>query len=158
MGVTDAGVKPSPSIKPYQISIPGGSFSLAKHFLSRLFCAMMRMFMPLFRIFRMKESAQQSFRWAPHTCGVTAVKPKDYQEGGVVEAPGIYQAWHQLRETAEALQLGDILEAADNGELRVCKYVGFEEAKWVLPETKLPADLKQPTLQVEQPVEAISTI
>ena len=114
--------------------------------------------MPLFRIFRMKDSAQQPFRWAPHTSGVTAAKPKDYQEGGIVEAPGIYQAWHQLRETAQALQLGDILESADNGELRVCKYVGFEEANWVLPEAKHPGGLNQPNLPIEQTVDAVSTI
>jgi hypothetical protein len=31
--------------------------------------------------------------------------------------------------------LGDLLETAD-GQLRVCKYVGFEPAQWVIPELK----------------------
>ena len=33
--------------------------------------------------------------------------------------------------------MGDLLESAD-GQLRICKYVGFEPAHWVLPEPKLP--------------------
>jgi len=31
--------------------------------------------------------------------------------------------------------VGDLLESAD-GQLRICKYVGFEPAQWVLPEVK----------------------
>ena len=32
--------------------------------------------------------------------------------------------------------LRGLLESAD-GQLRICKYVGFEPAQWVLPEPKL---------------------
>jgi hypothetical protein len=31
--------------------------------------------------------------------------------------------------------VGDLLETGD-GQLRVCKYVGFEPAQWVVPELK----------------------
>ena len=90
--------------------------------------------MALFRIHRIKEAAQQNFRWAPHTSGVTAAKPKDYEPGGIVESAGLYQAWRQVLETPDALRLGDILESVESGEMRICKYVGFEEAKWFVPE------------------------
>jgi hypothetical protein len=40
-----------------------------------------------------------------------------------------------MRESEEALGVGDLLEGED-GQLRICKYVGFEPAQWVLPEPK----------------------
>jgi len=41
--------------------------------------------------------------------------------------------------------VGDILEM-DAGELRIYKYVGFEEAQWQVPEVKpaIPADASMP--------------
>jgi hypothetical protein len=91
--------------------------------------------MPMYRVHRMKENPRQQFRWAPHTGGVMNVKPRDYEPGGVVVAESCYEAWMSLRGTAEALDIGDILESEPGG-LRICKYVGFEEARWVLPEMK----------------------
>jgi hypothetical protein len=44
-----------------------------------------------------------------------------------------------LRGTAESLDIGDVLESPD-GNLYICKYVGFEEARWVMPEVKLSID------------------
>jgi hypothetical protein len=44
-----------------------------------------------------------------------------------------------LRGAEQALDIGDVLEMED-GSLCVCKYVGFEEARWVLPEIKLGLD------------------
>lgn len=88
-----------------------------------------------YRIYRMKDSARQQFRWAPHTIGITNVKPKDYEAALTVEAPTPYAVWMQLKETPDALQVGDILESG-SGELRIYKYVGFEEAQWVVPEIK----------------------
>ena len=41
-----------------------------------------------------------------------------------------------LREAGTPLAVGDLLEFGD-GQLRICKYVGFEPAQWVLPEAKL---------------------
>lgn len=91
--------------------------------------------MSVFRIHRMKQHVRQSFRWAPHSSGVTQIKPKDFEPAGELEAPGFYAAWAQLRENGTPLEVGDALETAA-GELRLCKYVGLEEARWILPEVK----------------------
>src|SRR5437764_12936605 len=95
--------------------------------------------MPLYRIFRMKDSPRQQFRWAPHVAGSAAVKPKDYEERGHVDALHEYDAWRVLRDRADPLQVGDLLEGED-AVLRICKYVGFEPAQWVVPEQKQPGD------------------
>ena len=91
--------------------------------------------MAAYSIYRMKESVRQQFRWAPHTIGVTSVKPKDYELVNSVEAQGVYAVWMMLKDTDRALQVGDILEV-EGGELRIYKYVGFEEAQWMMPEVK----------------------
>ena len=90
--------------------------------------------MSLYRIHRLRESQRQHFRSAPHTIGATMIKPRDYQEGASVEAPSPYAAWSSLQGTDQALQIGDLLERED-GALCICKYVGFEEARWVVTET-----------------------
>lgn len=95
--------------------------------------------MPVFKIHRLKESAQQQFRWAPHTSGASPVKIKDYEAAGEVEAATPYEAWLKLKGSPEALRVGDLLES-ETGGLRVCKYVGFEEAAWVIPEPKPAAE------------------
>ena len=89
--------------------------------------------MPVYRIHRLREFQQQHFRSAPHTSGVTSVKRRDYREGGTVEAPTVYAAWTSLQSSPDALAVGDLLETADGG-LRICKYVGFEEARWIVAE------------------------
>jgi hypothetical protein len=89
--------------------------------------------MPLFRIYRMKDSPRQQFKWAPHVSGCASLKPKDYEPRGEVEAQHEYDAWHKLRESGDPLGVGDLLEAGP-GQLRICKYVGFEPAQWILPE------------------------
>jgi hypothetical protein len=94
--------------------------------------------MPLYRIYRMKDSPRQQFRWAPHVSGCASVKPKDYDQQGEIDALHEYDAWKSLRESGEALAVGDLLEA-DAGRLSICKYVGFEPAQWVLPEPKASA-------------------
>ena len=83
----------------------------------------------------MKESPRQAFRWAPHTTGATIAKPKDYDEGGEFEASSAYTLWESLRLTEASLQLGDIVQLPD-GNLRIFKYVGFEEAQWLAVDTK----------------------
>jgi hypothetical protein len=95
--------------------------------------------MPLYRIYRMKDSPRQQFRWAPHVSGCASVKPKDYDQQGEIEALHEYDAWKSLRESGQALAVGDLL-GADAGRLSICKYVGFEPAQWILPEPKAPAD------------------
>jgi hypothetical protein len=93
--------------------------------------------MALFRIHRMKDAPRQQFRWAPHVSGTANVKPKDYEPSTEVEADNEYLAWAMLRSSQAPLAVGDLLESAA-GQLRICKYVGFEEAKWVLPEASMP--------------------
>ena len=83
----------------------------------------------------MKDSPRQQFRWAPHVSGCASLKPKDYDQGGQIEAQHEYDAWLKLREQDDALQVGDLLETEDL-RLSICKYVGFEPAQWVLPEPK----------------------
>ena len=88
-----------------------------------------------YRIYRMKDSPRQHFRWAPHVSGPAVVKPKDYEPTGQIEAANEYEAWRRLRDSATPLEVGDLLEL-DQGDLRICKYVGFETAQWALPEIK----------------------
>ena len=104
--------------------------------------------MAVYRIHRMKESARQQFRWAPHTSGVTSVKPKDYELTITVDAQTPYALWMQLKDSENALEVGDILES-DSGSLRIYKYVGFEEAQWVVPEVKTA---QEPPRPAEEPV------
>ncbi len=87
----------------------------------------------------MKDSPRQQFRWAPHLSGCASLKPKEYEPRGEVQARHEYEAWQILRESEEPIAVGDILETED-GQLRICKYVGFEPAQWVLPEPKHHAE------------------
>ena len=95
--------------------------------------------MAVYRVHRMKDHVRQSFRHAPHTSGVMMIKPRDFEAAGEVEAANLYDAWMNLRGTSGALDIGDLLESAD-GSLAVCKYVGFEEARWVIPEVRVVLD------------------
>lgn len=87
----------------------------------------------------MKDGPRQQFRWAPHVSGSAAAKPRDYEPGGEIEAANEYDAWQALRATEQPLELGDLLEN-ERGELRICKYVGFDAATWVVPEPKPRAE------------------
>jgi len=91
----------------------------------------------------MKDSPRQQFRWAPHVSGCASLKPKDYERRGQIEALSEYDAWRRLRESGETLEVGDLLESGE-GQLRICKYVGFEPAQWVLPDPKHHPDTPQP--------------
>ena len=91
--------------------------------------------MALYRIYRIKDQASQQFRWAPHVSGATQIKRKDYDEGGSIEANNEYAAWQALRGGETPLRVGDLLEG-EAGELRICKYVGFDAAQWLAPEIK----------------------
>ncbi|MCE5306872.1 MAG: hypothetical protein LLG20_04465 [Acidobacteriales bacterium] len=107
--------------------------------------------MPSYRIWRLKENQIQQFRWAPHTIGATNIKPKDYEEKEVIDAEGAYALWAELKDSPNALRVGDVLESAA-GELRIYKYVGFEEARWVLPEVK--SGLEAQPLAITTPQQA----
>ena len=89
--------------------------------------------MPQFRIHRMKDQPRESFRWAAHVSAAAVVKPKDYELGGEIIAAHEYEAWKSLQGSDRPLSVGDLLET-ESGELRICKYVGFETAKWFVPE------------------------
>ncbi|MCP5117911.1 MAG: hypothetical protein GY953_44410 [bacterium] len=89
--------------------------------------------MPQYNIYRLRESRRSSFRWAPHISGSTSVKPKDYEPDGATEAQSPYAVWAALKETERELTVGDLLEDPA-GEISIYKYVGFEQAEWVLPE------------------------
>jgi hypothetical protein len=83
----------------------------------------------------MKDLPRQQFRWAPHVSGVATVKPRDYEPDGEIEAANEYDAWRMMRYVERPLAVGDLLETG-SGELRICKYVGFEYAQWILPDPK----------------------
>jgi hypothetical protein len=97
--------------------------------------------MAIFRVFRMKDSPRQQFRWAPHVSGAANAKQKDYEPAGEIEALHEYDAWRNLRDSGSPLNVGDLLET-ETGRLSICKYVGFEPAQWVLPEAKPPVPLE----------------
>jgi hypothetical protein len=85
----------------------------------------------------MKENPRQHFRWAPHAIGMSIAKPKDYEVAFEVEAASPYALWLERKDTEQPLEIGDIVESG-TGELRIYKYVGFEEVQWQLPEIKSP--------------------
>jgi hypothetical protein len=89
--------------------------------------------MPSYRIHRLKDHLRQPFRFAPHVTGAAIVRPRDYEPGDTVEAPSPYMAYFSLRDSAAPLEVGDLLEA-ENSALCICKFIGFEEARWALPE------------------------
>lgn len=91
-----------------------------------------------YQIHRLKDTQRQQFRWAPHTPGVTIVKLKDYEPGQVVEAASPYALWLALRDSDKAIAVGDLIEEP-GGALRILKYIGFEEARWYVPEPALRA-------------------
>jgi hypothetical protein len=103
----------------------------------------------------MKENPRQQFRWSPHVSGAANVKPKDYEPSGEVEAENEYAAWALLRSSETPLMVGDLLEFS-TGQLRICKYVGFEEAIWFVPERFMPEPVAVPPdpAQAAAPVQA----
>lgn len=110
--------------------------------------------MPMYRIHRLKDHLRQHVRFAPHVSGTAQVKPRDYQprpEGqgqsqdqdrDQVEAASPYAAFFALRDSGAPLQVGDLLEAED-GSMRIFKFVGFEDAQWILPEAKPAVEIQE---------------
>ncbi len=91
--------------------------------------------MPSYKIHRLKDHLRQYFRHAPHVSGAASVKPRDYNAGDAVEATSPYAAYFAMRGSLTPLEPGDLLES--DGDLRIFKFVGFEEARWVIPEPKV---------------------
>ncbi len=84
--------------------------------------------MATFRIYRMRPHVKQSFRWAPHVTGLATVKQRDYLPDTEIEAPNEYALWAELKSSEKPLEIGDLVEAGN--ALKICKFVGFEAAKW----------------------------
>ena len=99
----------------------------------------------------MRPHVKLHFRWAPHVAGLATVKQRDYQPGGEFEAANEYALWAALRNTEQALEVGDLVQAGD-GELKICKFVGFESARWA--ETEAVA---APSVQELEPAVTQST-
>jgi hypothetical protein len=91
--------------------------------------------MPSFLIHRLKDHLRPAFRSAPHVNGAAMVKPRDYEPGERIDASSPYAAFLELRSSARPLEVGDMLES-EGGSLRICKFVGFEEAHWMQPEPR----------------------
>jgi hypothetical protein len=96
----------------------------------RLVCGM-----PLYRIHRMKDGPQESFRWATHTGGLVTAKPKDYEAGEEIEGANPYEIWKRMSASAKALRPGDVLvqcdpESSSPQPMWIVKYIGFEPAQW----------------------------
>jgi hypothetical protein len=99
----------------------------------------------------MKDAPRQQFRSAPHVSGAAIARPKDYEAAAEVDADNEYAAWALLRKTDQPLHVGDLLEAicetgasGSAGRLRICKYVGFDEARWFVPEPAQQSSLPAP--------------
>lgn len=103
----------------------------------------------------MKEMPRQNFRWASHTAGTASVKVKDYEAGGEIDAPSVYGAWTALQSSDHPLEVGDLLEDPQ-GVLRIFKYVGFEEARWFVPEVKTGLEHTPPAAGPGQAFGAVS--
>ena len=90
--------------------------------------------MTRYRVHRLKDHLKESFRFAPHVSGTASVKPRDYKDTEeYVEAESPYAAFFAMKDAAEPLELGDVLET--DGVLHIFKFVGFEAAAWVDPNT-----------------------
>jgi hypothetical protein len=90
--------------------------------------------MPSYRIHRLKDHLRQQFRFAPHMSGTATLKAKDYAPGDTIDASSPYAAFFQMKDSGTPLEVGDLLES--EGGLRVFKYVGFEEAQWMVVEDR----------------------
>jgi hypothetical protein len=103
--------------------------------------------MPSYRIHRLKDHLRQPFRFAAHVSGPAHVKPRDYEPGDNIESASPYAAYFERKQTDAPLSPGDLLES-EKGDLRIFKFVGFEEAQWVLPEP-VPADAESVPVELK---------
>ena len=94
----------------------------------------------------MKDAPRQNFRNAPHVSGIANAKLKDYEPGAEIEAESDYAVWAAMRTSEQPLSVGDLLETPD-GKLKICKYVGFEEARWFVPEPPPNRQLSEQTTE-----------
>jgi|ERR1700683_4163690 hypothetical protein len=100
--------------------------------------------MASFRIYRMRPHVRQSFRWAPHVAGLATVKQRDYLPDGEFEAHNEYALWAELKNSDQKLDVGDLVEAiGEAGGLKICKFVGFESAKWAETEAVVASSVTE---------------
>ena len=92
--------------------------------------------MATFRVHRLKDHLRPHFRFAPHVSGTAIIKPRDYQPGPELEAATPYAAFFALRDSGSPLAVGDVVEC--EGKLYIFKFVGFEDACWVVHEVLNP--------------------
>ncbi|MBZ5604275.1 MAG: hypothetical protein LAO79_18390 [Acidobacteriia bacterium] len=83
----------------------------------------------------MRDHLRPAFRSAPHVSGTAQLKPRDYEPAETVEAASPYAAFLDMRSSGTPLEVGDVLED-ERGMFRVCKFVGFEEAHFMVPEAR----------------------
>lgn len=104
--------------------------------------------MPLFGIFRLRDTAQERFRWSPKATSssspseVLSLKPTEYRDDGEIEATSPYAAWEQSRLGGNEVRVGDVVQDRDGNTLWICKFNGFERAQWAeteATEDQLPA-------------------
>ncbi len=107
--------------------------------------------MPTYQIHRLKAHLRQQFRYAPHVSGRAVVKPRDYEPGETIESSSPYAAFFAMRDAGTPLEVGDVLEDAARA-LSIFKFVGFEEAAWVVPES--PKGVEAPIPDEAGPVPA----
>ena len=99
--------------------------------------------MASFRIYRMRPHVKINFRWAPHVAGLATVKQRDYLPGAEFEAPNEYALWAELRNSEQALEVGDLVEMMSGGALKICKFVGFEAAQWAETEAGVASSVAE---------------
>ncbi len=75
------------------------------------------------------------------------MKEKDYEAAEEMEAGNPYEIWKSMTIEGRPLHPGDVLERLNfeggsdesAGDLQIAKYIGFEPARWFIPEPKAPA-------------------
>lgn len=100
--------------------------------------------MPSYRIHRLRDHLRQGFRSSPHVSGEAQIKPRDYEPAENVEAASPYAAFLSMRTSGRPLEVGDVLED-EHGFLKICKFVGFEDARFVIPEARPEAQIEVAT-------------
>jgi hypothetical protein len=101
--------------------------------------------MASFRIYRMRPHVKMNFRWAPHVAGLATVKQRDYLPDGEFQSSDEYALWAELRNTEQKLDVGDLVETITEagGNLKICKFVGFEAAKWAETEPAMVSSITE---------------
>jgi hypothetical protein len=121
--------------------------------------------MPHYRVHRMKDAPRENFRWAPHIGGAAVLRARDYDAAEEMEAGNPYELWKTMADRGHSLHPGDVLERLDlenssieiSGPLQITKYVGFEPARWFVPEPKPDSSASAaPAADTNEPAAAIS--